>query len=151
VAEDRKAGAADNAQPEDASVAPTVENEVGYKKPPRNRQFRKGVSGNPKGRPPGSRSLRTELREVMETLISVQENGKKAKVTIRHAMLLRLRQQALAGDKRAIDRLLLLAAVHLPEPEEKQDRASVAEEDARLLARLLGDLASSGTGEGGDE
>lgn len=37
--------------------------EIGYKKPPRHTRFRKGQSGNPKGRPKGTQNLKTDLAE----------------------------------------------------------------------------------------
>ena len=35
--------------------------EVGFKKPPVHSRFRKGCSGNSKGRPKGTKNLRTDL------------------------------------------------------------------------------------------
>ena len=39
--------------------------EVGYRKPPRNTQFKKGSSGNPSGRPRDSKSATTILRRAL--------------------------------------------------------------------------------------
>ena len=39
--------------------------EVGYKKPPREHQFKPGQSGNPSGRPPGTRNRRTIAAEML--------------------------------------------------------------------------------------
>ncbi len=106
--------------------------EVGYKKPPAASQFKKGVSWDPAGRPKGRRSFKTELREVLQAKVVVTEGGRKSKVSTTHAMLLRLRQQVLNGDVRAIDRLLLLAAAHLP-AEPPADLAAVIREDQEII------------------
>ena len=39
--------------------------EVGYGKPPRHTRFTKGQSGNPRGRPPGAKNLKTLLSEAL--------------------------------------------------------------------------------------
>ena len=48
---------------------------VGYGRPPRATQFQPGKSGNPKGRPKGSRSVADILREIIGQKIKVTENG----------------------------------------------------------------------------
>lgn len=105
---------------------------VGYKHPPMDGRFKKGVSGNPAGRPKGRRSFRTELREVLDAKVVVTEGGRKSKVSTSHAMLLRLRQQALNGDVRAIDRLLLFAAAHLP-ADPPEDLEAIFREDEEII------------------
>ena len=82
---------------------------VGYGKPPVSGQFKKGKSGNPKGRPKGSRNFDTELDEVMGVLVSVTEDGKPKKVTSRQAILMQLRALALQGKLGAIEKFLALA------------------------------------------
>lgn len=61
--------------------------EVGYGKPPSEHQFQKGVSGNPRGRPKGSHSWKTLIREELDEKITVFVNGKKKRITKRRALV----------------------------------------------------------------
>lgn len=124
------------AVPDSGPPASATPPPVGYKSPPAHSRFSKGRSGNAKGRPRGSRSLKTELREVLEMKIPVTENGKKSKVSARHAMLLRLRQKALGGDQKAIEALLKLAAAMLPD-EEPGNTVDETAADAAILTAYL--------------
>lgn len=55
----------------------------------------KGESGNPKGRPPGSTSLKAIADKILDGVITVEEaEGKYSKMTRREAMLLRIIQDA---------------------------------------------------------
>ena len=38
-------------------------NEVGYRKPPMHTRFKPGQFGNPRGRPKGTKNLKTDLQE----------------------------------------------------------------------------------------
>lgn len=108
---------------------------VGYGKPPKHTQFKRGQSGNPKGRPKGTRNFRTELRETLNAPVNVTTDGKERRVSTRKATLLRLRQKALGGDTRALDRIISLAQ-RADEDEEIQKPLAAAEvsaEDARLI------------------
>lgn len=80
------------------------EYDVGYGKPPASNQFKKGKSGNPKGRPRGTRNLFTDLEEVLSKKVSVFENGKKKNVSAQMATIQRLCEKALMGDQK-IDRV----------------------------------------------
>ena len=51
---------------------------VGYARPPKATQFAAGKSGNPKGRPKGSRTVGAILQGILSQKIAVTENGKRA-------------------------------------------------------------------------
>ena len=61
--------------------------EVGYGKPPRHTRFKKGQSGNPRGRPCGSKNLKTLLSEALNEPVIVTENGRRRKITKREAIV----------------------------------------------------------------
>ena len=72
--------------------------EVGFGKPPKRSQFRKGRSGNPKGRPRKKPDLYSELTKVLRENVTITVDGQQEKVTVQQALLRRLRDQALRGE-----------------------------------------------------
>ena len=82
--------------------------EVGYGKPPRHSRFKKGRSGNPKGRPKGNKNAATLLRERLYSTVTVTENGRRRKMTVLEVVFRKLTKSALEGDPRAQDRLIKL-------------------------------------------
>jgi hypothetical protein len=82
------------------------EYKVGYRKPPKHTQFRAGQSGNPKGRPKGVRNFMTDVRQTLMMPVRLSKGGRAHNVTTQVGALLRLREEALKGDKRALDLLL---------------------------------------------
>jgi hypothetical protein len=61
------------------SEAPTSEYEVGYGKPPKSTRFQPGQSGNPRGRPKGTKNLKTDLIEELHETIEIREGNRSAK------------------------------------------------------------------------
>jgi len=83
----------------------TADYEVGYGKPPRRAGFQKGRSGNPKGRPKGSKNLATLLNEALDEKVMVTEDGKRSRVTKRELVIKQLVNKSAAADLRAIKQL----------------------------------------------
>ena len=79
---------------------------VGYTRPPLATRFQPGKSGNPKGRPKGSRNFGTVLDKELDTRITVTENGKRKKITKREAAAKQLANKGAAGDPKAMSILL---------------------------------------------
>ncbi len=115
--------------------------EVGYGKPPKNTQFTKSRSGNPKGRPKGSNNFGTDVKRALKAPVRLTKDGSPRTVSTQEAALLRLREQALKGDARALDRLLALAQVYNDEQLVRDASQQVTAKDAEILeaynARLL--------------
>jgi hypothetical protein len=73
---------------------------------PNLKRFRAGQSGNPRGRQKGVRNFATAVKATLEASVSLNEKGKAKRVSTQDAALLRLKEQALKGNARALDRLL---------------------------------------------
>jgi hypothetical protein len=80
----------------------TSNERVGYKNPPRHTQFKPGQSGNPAGRPPASRNLRTELIDELGEEVILREGNRDVRLTRQRAIVKKLVAAAIAGDIRAI-------------------------------------------------
>ena len=79
---------------------------VGYGKPPTKTQFKKGQSGNPKGRPKGSTNLDELIRKLLMKPVTVTQNGKATKVPTIEALLAKAISRAASGDHRALKLIL---------------------------------------------
>ncbi|WP_165354788.1 DUF5681 domain-containing protein [Tropicimonas sp. IMCC6043] len=81
---------------------PEKDYEVGYGRPPKHTQFKKGQSGNPKGRPKGAKGFNASLQRELETKITVREGNREVKISKAEAAARRFVATALKGDMKAL-------------------------------------------------
>ena len=80
----------------------TKKYEVGFCKPPKHTQFKKGKSGNPAGRPPFQfEDDEAPLRRYMLEPITVNVNGKKVQMPAVDVIIKSIIQKAAEGDHRS--------------------------------------------------
>lgn len=84
-------------------------NAVGYGKPPAATRFKKGVSGNPKGRPKGSLNVATVFIKTLREKVVINEHGQRKRVTKLEAAMKQLINKAATGDQRSMRLLVELA------------------------------------------
>jgi hypothetical protein len=82
---------------------------VGFCRPPEATRFKKGVSGNPKGRPKGSLNVATAFTKALREKVVINEGGKRKTVTKLEAALKQLVNKAASGDHRSCQQLIDLA------------------------------------------
>lgn len=109
--------------------------EVGYRKPPKQYQFQKGVGGR-KGR--RERNMKTELQELLGERITLK---KGRKVTIRYALVAKLRQMALQGDIRAIAKLIDLGLTF--EQDDPSERCTPLDRNDRTILKAFDKYAGT--------
>ena len=110
--------------------------EVGYGKPPRHTRFKKGQSGNPRGRAPGAKDLKTLLIDTLNEPVVVTENGGRRTISKRQAIVKQLDNQSAKGDWRAVK--LLVDMLHETEGggEPEAAESSFGEADQKVIEQL---------------
>lgn len=108
---------------------------IGYKKPPTHTQFKKGQSGNPKGRPKGVLNVATALNKALAEKITVVENGRRKQVTKLHAAIVGMTNRAVKGDAKAMQQMLSLSSLVGEAPAGRV--ADLSETDAAVMASLM--------------
>jgi hypothetical protein len=87
--------------------------EVGYGKPPQSTRFKKGVSGNPRGRPKTSQQkLGSVMTDVLNREIEYMEAGRPKRASIMEVIITQLVSRAAKGDV-AAGRMILKLKQHV--------------------------------------
>lgn len=106
---------------------------IGYKRPPRHTRFQAGQSGN----------LATDVKRTLKVPVRLNEQGKPRKVSTQEAILLRLREKALKGDSRSLDRLVALAQTFNNDAtSESPGGKAIALEDQAILDAYAAEVQS---------
>ena len=115
---------------------------TGYKGPPKSGQFKKGQSGNPSGRPKGSKNFKTEVNEELSGNITISENGKTKRVSKRLALVKSELAKGLHGDNKSFNSIMKLMERMLEEAEDdNNEEEPLSKTDVQILeaynAKLL--------------
>ncbi|CAN7526070.1 MULTISPECIES: DUF5681 domain-containing protein [unclassified Aminobacter] len=115
--------------------------DVGYGKPPKAAQFKPGKSGNPKGRPKESLSLKTILQRELQQLIEIRDGDGTRKITKREALIKSLMVKAIKGDLNTIKALIVIAGEDAEPADNPVHEQALSPADQAQLRHLLGDTA----------
>jgi len=110
--------------------------DVGYGKPPVKTRFRKGQSGNPKGRLKGSRNFATVFIAAMSQPVTITEHGRRKRITKLDAAVTQLANDAARGDKKSIQLAFALLQALEPRIEAQRLPKDIAPADEAVLTEL---------------
>jgi len=82
---------------------------VGYGNPPQSTRFKKGVSGNPNGRPKSSRNVAAVFAKTLREKVVINEHGQRKTISKLEAAIKQFVNKAASGDLRALQMLVALA------------------------------------------
>jgi hypothetical protein len=111
---------------------------VGYKRPPKHSQFKKGRSGNPSGRRKAKPQLNliAELIKLMAEPIPVVKKGKPQTVSLLVAFLRSTLEAAFKGDSGARKDVINLLKL-IPQASDGDTSDLTSEQEAQLLSLFL--------------
>ena len=110
--------------------------EIGYGRPPHHTRFKKGRSGNPKGRPGGAKNLSTVLSEALNERVIIAENGGRRKISKRQAIIKQIVNQAAKGDWRAAKLLFDILQEIEPRTEPEPSESAFGSADEKVIEQL---------------
>jgi hypothetical protein len=108
-----------------------------YQRPPRKGQFKSGQSGNPHGRPRGSRNIRTYVQRLLDAPILVKEDGKNRKISRAEAIATQLVNMAAKGDPKGLAAVMSLTREHDSAAGDSQSSTLSRAEDEMVTAGII--------------
>ena len=117
---------------------PNSNHAVGYCNPPEYTRFKKGMSGNPRGRPKGTLNMATVLERTLREKVVVNEHGRSRTFTKLEVAVRQLIDQATSGELKALQ--LLLAWVRSAEErqvEEPVANSALDEVDQKVVFGIM--------------
>lgn len=123
--------------------------DVGYCRPPKAGQFRKGVSGHKEGRGKGRKNFATLLHEALSEHVTVAENGISRRMSKLEIMFKQLANQGAAGDLRAF--AMILQRIDATQAKSESDQTEVLDEAETEVARALVERIRSARKETSDD
>ena len=113
-------------------MAKPQKSKVGYRNQPKHGQFKKGQSGNAKGRPRGAKGIKTLLAKELGSRITIGADGQQRRVKRSEALVKGLVNDALRGKARPRDTVLRIADQIEQDAQARQSRELSAEDQAIL-------------------
>jgi len=112
---------------------------VGYKKPPLHSRFKKGQSGNPRGRPRGAKNFSSMLNDALNQPVFVTENGRRRKISKRELGIRQLVDKFAMAEMQATKMLLglMLERERLMAAAPPAARPSLGAADEKVIDNLL--------------
>ena len=127
---------------------------VGYKKPPKEHQFKPGVSGNPRGRPKGAENVQTVIKRQLAKRLRVKERGRVRSVTKLEAWIGGMIDRAILGDARFSQQglsLLRIEGVSVAEDGSMQIEIKFVSPDGSVRSDKPSEPADGDSGSGADD
>jgi Family of unknown function (DUF5681) len=109
---------------------------VGPGKPPRHTRFKPGQSGNPNGRPKGSKNFATILQQQLRKKVTITEDGRPKRVTVQEVIARRLANDSMKGTTKAMELLIRLTSAKSDEGSGKDATRETALPDEDALRRI---------------
>jgi hypothetical protein len=129
--------------------------EVGFGRPPLGHQFTKGVSGNPAGRPKGSKNISAIITAILAQRVTVTSNGKRRSMSKLEAGLTQAANKSAGGDRHHLK--FLIDSLHQSEirDQARSDSSPLSADERRAqdeaILAFLRDSACNVLPEGDDD
>jgi hypothetical protein len=104
--------------------------------PPEHTRFVKGHSGNPCGRPPGAKNIKTLLTRALNELVVVADQSGRRKVSKREAIITQLVNRSAKADLKAIQILLGMLRDIESDSDPHPGDPTFAETDQQIIQRI---------------
>ena len=138
--------------PEDQDPSPAEaprDEGVGYGRPPVGSQFKPGQSGNPRGRPKGSKSIDQVLSQALERRVPDPRGGRRT-VRMLDIIVDGIVLSAARRDPRMLGLLLTLIDRYGPSEPQRVDFNELRETDRRILEEFITSMTTTDGTEGED-